>query len=450
MAKRYKKYGRERLLGALLLLALLGPPATSAQPGEAPAFEVDAVAVRASETSGETRLDVYTKIPYARLRFTNMADGFMARYAVTLEAYAVDERGRRQNLVATRLWDRTFTATSYAGTQSSELVDRTTQSVALEPGRYLLEVQLEDEVASRPFVRELPVEVRDLGGPVALSDLILIDHFDEETKTISPVVSTHVGTDAFGFQVFYELYADRDRDVRVTSEVRRLRRSGGGLPGMRAIFGRDEEEAGEVSYSNEETTRLRGGRNQAIVRIPMSGLKAGDYLVRLRVEDEAGRPLSQAEKVVTAEWTGLAEHIRDLDEAVAQLQYIAKGKDLRYIRAGKTEGERLARFEAFWEKRDPTPGTERNEKMEEYYYRVAHANRQYGSQTEGWKTDRGQVAVLFGDPDAVERHPYNFDAKPYEVWYYYRLGRRFIFVDDSGFGDYDLLVPIWDERTRIR
>ena len=450
MEKRYKKYGIELLAGIALALMLLCPPAASAQSGAAPSFEVDAVAVRESASSGEARLDVYTKIPYAKLRFTSAADGFTARYEVTLEAYEVDERGRRQNLIATRLWDRTFTATSYAGTQSAELVDRTTQSVALEPGRYLLEVQLEDQVASRAFVRELPVEVRDLSGAVAVSDLILIDHFDEETKTISPIVSSQIGTDAFGFEVFYEVYADRARDVRVTSEVLELRRGGGGLPGMRALFGRDDEEPREVSYSTNETTRLQSGRNQTIVRIPMGGFKAGDYLIRVKVEDGGGRLLSQAEKAITAEWTGLAQHIQDLDEAIAQLQYIAKGKDLRYIKAGATEGERLARFQAFWEKRDPTPGTERNEKMEEYYYRVAHANRQYGSQTDGWKTDRGQVAVLFGEPDAVDRHPYNFDAKPYEVWYYYRMGRRFIFVDDSGFGDYDLLVPIWDERTRIR
>ena len=70
--------------------------------------------------------------------------------------------------------------------------------------------------------------------------------------------------------------------------------------------------------------------------------------------------------------------------------------------------------------------------------------------TDGWRTDRGQVLVLFGEPDFVERHPYNFNAKPYQVWYYYRIGKQFIFVDEDGVGNYELLIPIWDERNRIR
>jgi hypothetical protein len=88
--------------------------------------------------------------------------------------------------------------------------------------------------------------------------------------------------------------------------------------------------------------------------------------------------------------------------------------------------------------------------MEEYYFRIASANDEYGTLRDGWRTDRGHVRVLFGKPDYVERHPYNYNSKPYQIWYYYRVGRRFIFVDETGMGQYELLVPIWDERTRIR
>ena len=452
MANRYTKYGTRLLAGGLLLLMAASLQPMAAQPRVTPSFEVDAVAVRASDSATETRLDVYTKIPYAKLRFTNQPDGFTARYEVTLEAYAVDRKGRRQTLVASRLWDRTFAVTSYAGTQSTELVDRTTQSMNLTPGRYELQIQLEDQVADEVFVREMPLEVRNLGGDVAISDLILIDRFDEETKTISPSVSGRVGTDAFGLQIFYELYADAPQAVRVTRDVLQVQR-GGGLTNVRSVLGLGSDTPDAVSYTSE-VTDVQSGRNQAVVRIPTErfkgGFKAGDYVVRIRVENEEGDLLSQTEKRFTAEWTGLAEHIQNIDEAIAQLQYIAKGKDLRHIQSASTKSERIARFQAFWEKRDPTPGTERNEKMEEYYYRIANANRSYGSRADGWKTDRGQVAVLFGEPDTVERHPYNFDAKPYEVWFYYQIGRQFIFVDKSGFGEYDLLVPIWDERTRIR
>jgi hypothetical protein len=88
--------------------------------------------------------------------------------------------------------------------------------------------------------------------------------------------------------------------------------------------------------------------------------------------------------------------------------------------------------------------------MEEFYYRISSANQRFGSGVPGWRTDRGQVLVSFGEPDITERHPYNYNVEPYEVWWYNRIGRKFIFVDKTGFGDYELLVPIWDDATRIR
>jgi GWxTD domain-containing protein len=160
--------------------------------------------------------------------------------------------------------------------------------------------------------------------------------------------------------------------------------------------------------------------------------------------------LDTAERVVSVNWSGLDEHIRDLEEAIDQLQYIAKRNEIDHIKGGRTPAERLTRFQAFWDKRDPTPNTPRNERMEEYYYRIDYANRRFTSLRDGWRTDRGHVMVLFGEPDNVESHPFDFNVRPYEVWYYYRIGRRFVFIDRSNVGDYELMVPIWDERTRIR
>jgi GWxTD domain-containing protein len=150
-------------------------------------------------------------------------------------------------------------------------------------------------------------------------------------------------------------------------------------------------------------------------------------------------------------WAGLADQLSDLSNAVDQLAYIAKGKELRWIREADSDEERAQRFSLFWKKRDPTPVTARNERMEEYYYRISHANNQYGGFSHGWQTDRGQVYVLYGEPDYISRHAYAFgSSRPYEVWTYNSFGRQFVFVDRTGVGDYELLVPIWDERTRIR
>jgi GWxTD domain-containing protein len=457
MGQRYDVRGIEMLRritwsGLLLAGLLLGaafPEAHAQASGEdLPEFEVNAVSVRGDAPDGPTRVDIYTKVPYARLQFLNTANGFTATYEVTAEVFALNERGRPQGLTKTSIWESRVVVGTFLATQSEQFYDQTLHSIDLAPGRYTLQVKLEDQDTNEAFVREVPIRVRDLSGAVALSDVMLLDEYDEATNTISPSVDNRVGTDQFGLSLFYEVYADRPRTVRVTREVLHLDRGSGVLPGTEATVRRVAE--GPPVHRVSEETALEPGTNQTIVEIAIDDLKVGDYLVRVRVDNANGRTLAQAEQVVAATWTGLAEHVSNLDEAISQLQYIAKRRELRRIKEADNHAERLQRFQEFWDRRDPTPGTQRNERMEEYYYRVAFANEEYGSLTDGWRTDRGQVLVLFGEPDFVERHPYNFNAKPYQVWYYYRIGKQFIFVDENGVGTYELLIPVWDERNRIR
>ena len=441
------RYGRALLW--LIAVALAVPIAR----GQSliPDFDVDVVGVRSEDGSGETRVDIYTRTPLSNLRFVRASNGFRAHYQVVADFYELGAGDRRGNRVQTHVWERPVLVDDFAATQSDQAFDAATQSLSFAPGRYLLELQLEDRSNGRTALEEVKFVVRDLDRPVSVSDLIIIDAYDAGANTISPNVSNRISTEGNGFRFFYELYAEEPSDVRIVSEVVRMKESNR-EPSIRSLFGadRDDDVFGEVAYVRPEETALRKGRQAVVSEIPVSGLGAGQYLVRVTVESPEGTVLDRTQKVITAQWTGLAEHIQNLDEAIAQLQYIAKDREVRYIREGVTEAERMGRFREFWKKRDPTPSTDRNENMEEYYYRVSFANRKYGSLEDGWRTDRGNVMVRFGEPDFVERRPFNFDVEPYEVWYYYRLGKRFIFIDRTGLGDYELWVPIWDERNRIR
>jgi GWxTD domain-containing protein len=149
-------------------------------------------------------------------------------------------------------------------------------------------------------------------------------------------------------------------------------------------------------------------------------------------------------------WRGLPRSVKDLDVAINQLRYIATDAELSHIKDGATPEERQKSFVEFWKKKDPNPNTPRNEKMEEYYAKVEYANKHFSHYVEGWRTDMGMVFIIFGAPNSVDRHPFEIDSKPYEVWSYYDLNHQFIFVDESGFGDYRLTTPIWDVWSRQR
>lgn len=62
---------------------------------------------------------------------------------------------------------------------------------------------------------------------------------------------------------------------------------------------------------------------------------------------------------------------------------------------------RLEFIDEFWEKRDPTPGTEENESKQEFILRIAFANKYFREtpKGEGWNTERGRILLQLGFPD---------------------------------------------------
>ncbi len=410
-----------------------------------PEFFVDVMGVASEGDPGYSRIDLFTRVPFRRLTFLSSPDGFQAGYVVTVDALVRDGDRLTSTPVQTRIWEGSATADLYLATQSDEFSSYTTQSLQLPPGTYELSFQVEDRNSSQVFVRDLPLEVRDLSGEVALSDVAILDAYDAATLEYIPRVSNRVGTDEVSIQILYESYSKTGTAVQIEHELVALNRDSDG-----ASLPTPEAGAPEVSvYSETQTIDLREGRSQHVVTIPLSGMEVGPHELRVRMSTGTGAVLSEVVKPFTAIWMGLEQHIADLEEAIEQLDYIAKKPEMEYIREGVTQADRYRRFRQYWDKLDPTPGTQRNERMEEYYYRMSFANQRYTSLVQGWKTDRGFVLVRFGEPDFIRKKPHAFDNEPYEVWIYERIGRQFIFVDKTGFGDFQLLVPVWDERTRL-
>jgi hypothetical protein len=50
----------------------------------------------------------------------------------------------------------------------------------------------------------------------------------------------------------------------------------------------------------------------------------------------------------------------------------------------------------------------------------------------------GCIYIRHGKPDEIVRNPFNFDRPPEEIWYYYRARKTYFFVDEDGFGRYEL------------
>ena len=177
------------------------------------------------------------------------------------------------------------------------------------------------------------------------------------------------------------------------------------------------------------------------------------YLLKVTLEDSSGKVIDTSSKVFISRWFGVPVTITDLDKAVDQLIYIANPEDLQYIKAADNRLEKAKRFVAFWRKQDPNPADEYNPVFNVYFNRVAYANENFSTYSlEGWRSDRGMVLIILGAPDNIDRHPFEYYSKPYEVWQYYNLNRQFLFTDNSGFGDYRLSpdTPLYGDLYRFR
>jgi GWxTD domain-containing protein len=139
-----------------------------------------------------------------------------------------------------------------------------------------------------------------------------------------------------------------------------------------------------------------------------------------------------------------------------EVPYIIDPEEQAVFKKLKTDEEREQFIEAFWLRRDPTPETIDNEYKDEYFHRIALANERYTSGIPGWKTDRGRILIMHGEPDEVETHAmggtYIRDIEegggrtstfPFERWRYRyidTIGNNVIleFVDTSMSGEYRL------------
>ncbi|MDH5386770.1 MAG: GWxTD domain-containing protein, partial [Candidatus Aminicenantes bacterium] len=138
-----------------------------------------------------------------------------------------------------------------------------------------------------------------------------------------------------------------------------------------------------------------------------------------------------------------------------EVVYIITSKEEKVFKQLETDKQRDLFMEEFWRQRDPTPGTPQNEFKDEHYRRIEYANRFFsrGTPKPGWKTERGRVYIILGEP--IYRQEY-IDGRiyPIDLWFYQgglELESFFyiLFFKRYGAGDYKLYSPLRDGPPKL-
>ncbi|MCE1188938.1 MAG: GWxTD domain-containing protein [Ignavibacteria bacterium] len=390
-----------------------------------PPFYCDILSMGIAD-SVHTRVELFLQVPYNQIHFVKVGEKFHGEYT-----FSVSIMDSSKKVVLERTWTDKISAQSFQETMTKNNFNLARKVFQLSPGEYQFKLLFEDKESRQQYNAEARHTVRNLQKGVKISDLLFIASGNPlDGGKILPNVSRIVHTRTQTIPYYFEIFSDSAKNINVVSELYK-----------------GKERVARVS----RPMNLKSGRNQVLSSIDSVFYGSGDYMLSVELTDlNSAPPLNYVKKSFTIKLSGLPFVIHDLDKAVEQLMYLASHSELDSLKNAKSYDEKLARFMQFWKKRDPNEATEENEVFNEYYRRIEFANKNFSHYVEGWKSDMGMVYILLGPPNNVDRHPFDYDRKPYEIWEYYELNKSFVFVDNLGFGDYRLLEPLSGDELRYR
>ncbi len=417
-------------------------------PPGVPVFDLDWAAFRQGKDS--LRIECYYRITNPRLSYIRRTAGsadstrgssqagadtsrapevYAGAYEIT--AVLATEHDRQ---VATASLRENYTLPNFEETRNPSGYLVNILSLAAKPDDYDLDVTLTDRVSGTNYTlrRSLPLrEVRGgklaIGGPMFFDPTADPPHTDRFAKRGGYYLVPNIGRSFAGggerlsmYLEYYPAAASGAADLLVEVDQR---------------FGKKKLYDTIPIQPGDSTVPI-------VYKNPLTGFATGEATLELRLVGSDGKDLVDPTRVpFWVDWSTAGMIDENWEEAVDMLVHIANHAELKKLRETPHE-QRAAAFAAFWKSKDPSPESEENEWQEEYYRRIRYADLHFTTAfMRGWRTDYGTVYVRYGEPDEIERYPFERGAKPYQIWYYYGQRRRFVFVDINGNGEYQLQYP---------
>ena len=400
-----------------------------------------------------TLVDAFCRVPVSAVSALS-SSGATAGAAYGVSVVVHDSAGTE---LTSQTWSQTVPR-SLLGVSGASLVEHF--AFAAPRGAYVIDVAVTDSATGR--VSHARAGVSTFAGPPVASDLLLAAGLRVATGSADTLArggeirKGDVFVETSGRPVltpersqlgyYLELYPERPETAKVAARVRSttgaeivatppqrlpLAAGGGVTRGLLDLGGLPPG-----AYRLEVTATVAGHELARSAEFGMAGFATE---AAIAAAAPAARPADR--------FASLAES--QLDSLYAPLLYLMS-EDEQGIYSSLTVDGKRSFLRRFWAKRDPTPGTPRNEEEERFYGGITEANRRFheggAAEIPGWRTDRGRIFIRYGSPDEVLSRPQAGSTAPYEVWKYTRTrARKFVFYDVTRFGNYAL---IWTDERR--
>ena len=143
--------------------------------------------------------------------------------------------------------------------------------------------------------------------------------------------------------------------------------------------------------------------------------------------------------------------VTNFDDLLSLLRYFGEDRKVEAMRRARG-ADRIALWQEFYRSTDPNPATPENEALDAYFSRIAIANRRFHELGfEGWRSDRGEVFIVLGDPDLIlDQSAQLQNAGRVIRWDYNSYSTQLYFQDITGFGRFQLTPSSRSAFERIR
>lgn len=339
---------------------------------------------------------------------------------------------------------------------------------AVLPSRYEVRLAVRPELDSARVVRA-SVALQSLAERARISDLVLarevgwvdsasdrrwtFEHGKIGILTASEIV---VQAEEPHLSYYVEVYTDST------------------LPLTGRLVGVVKREAGD-EVARVGLRELREVRQSQPVagRMSVAGLPPGEYVLETRLElgDTVlvrehpfvmDAPLLAGGEAAADYFARLGnQELRDLFDPL--VVWLRSDMDRGRYETLSPDGKR-AFLRQYFAGAEPSGDPDSEAPLDMYLARVRHVNAAYRERAgrgerEGWRTDRGRIYLLRGEPTNRVARPRPQVGPPYEIWFYaIRSGYVYLFVDETGFGEQRLWfsndpaensLPGWEQRIGV-
>ncbi|MDP4237366.1 MAG: GWxTD domain-containing protein [Bacteroidota bacterium] len=452
MCRKDRQHRQRIALPALffLLCFLFCLPATFAQEREKeklPEFQFDILSFQTSKYSADSaRVDIYVAVPYSWLLFLNAGEKYVADYQVTLSIFSkgIDSAISRRVQPLTAI-------VPLAEWEKLHELDLTRADASQYPfvlkqgGEYELKIAIMDLTTHKEMTDSKPFTVLSFAPTTpSISDILLYK------SKLGSRITPHIGADISSLKIdeagiFCELY-NAPQSVPFWL--------------MQRISSIDDGE----EIARDVSVLVSSGQKRMPVFLPFiqEDLWSGKYLLEtFMLSDAKDTMISsssalqshalayRSRKIEVSGVHGVPLAGLDLDDAIGQLAYIAIGEAYDSLFRAQTKQEKRRAIMDFWDKTNWYRGQRTTRPMEVFYRRVQYANEHFKGMGAGWRSDRGRVYIALGSPTSMDRHPYDANNRPYEVWNYYDLSQQYYFSDQFMMGDYRLMSSLPPNGTYL-